>query len=169
MENKDKKFYLIIQGQKVEVSEAVYRAYVQPIRREQRKRRRDWRCPKLSETGGYFVRCKDKCEECPYYLAGNSPLGNVTSLDALSDCETEIVDKQSDLETNYIEHVIKEEEYANLHQAIAMLTERQQEMVRLIFFEGKSQEAVAKLYGVEKQAISNAMQRIYAQLEKKLK
>lgn len=165
MENNDKKFYLTIQGQKVEVSEDVYRAYVQPIRREQRRRRRDWRCPKLSETGGFFVRCKDKCEECPYYLAGNSPLGNVTSLDKLVDCEIEIEDNQSDLEANYIEHEIQKEEYAKLHTAIAALKPKYQKIIQMVYFDGKSQEEIAEHLGVKKQAISNVMQRIYGQLK----
>lgn len=165
MENKDKKFYLTVQGQKVEVSEAVYRAYVQPIRREQRKRRRDWRCPKLSETGGYFVRCKDKCEECPYYLAGNSPLGNATSLDALIDGEVEIEDKQSNVETNYIEQVIKKEEYANLHRAIAALTTNEQEIIRLIYVEKMTVEQIAEIFGVSHQAISKTKKKILEKIK----
>ena len=168
MENKDKNFYLMVNGKKVEVSEEVYRAYVQPIRREQRKKRREWRCPKLSETGGYFVRCKDKCEECPYYLAGNSPLGNVTSLDKLVDCEIEIEDINSDLETKYIEKETQKEEYANLHEAIATLTPRQQEMVRLIYFAGKTEEDVAQIFGIDFTSVSHALKRIKDSLRKKL-
>ncbi len=92
MENNDKRFYLKVRGQEIEVSEKVYRAYIRPIRAEQRRKRREWKCQKLSETGGYYVRCKERCENCPYYLAGNSALGNVTSLDKLVDCEVEIED-----------------------------------------------------------------------------
>lgn len=165
MENKDKRFYLTIKGQQVEVNEEVYRAYVQPIRREQRRRRRDWRCPKLSETGGYFVRCKDKCEECPYYLAGNSPLGNVTSLDKLVDCEIEIEDKQSDVETNYIEQEIQKEEYANLHAAIDTLTTKEQQIVRMIYFEGKNQNAVGAMLGISQQAVSKALGKIFEKIK----
>lgn len=169
MENKEQGYYLTIKGQRVYVSEEVYRAYVQPVRAEQRRKRREWRCKKVSENGGYYVRCKERCEECPYYLAGNSALGNVTSLDKLVDCEVEIEDIDSDLESKYIEQETKEEESARLREAIATLNDRQQEMVRMIYFEGKTQEEVAKRFAVGKQAISNAMQRIYAQLEKKLK
>lgn len=168
IENKDKTRTLSIRGQEVGVSEEVYRAYIRPIRAEQRRKRREWKCQRLSETGGYYVRCKERCESCPYYLAGNSALGNVTSLDRLVKSEVEIEDKESDLEANYIERETKKEEYANLHAAIATLTQRQQEIVQMIYFEGKSQTEVAKVYGVEKQAISNAMQRIYAQIRKKL-
>lgn len=169
MENNDKIHTLKIRGQEVEMSEEVYRAYIRPIRAEQRRKRREWRCRVLSKSGGYYVRCNQKCETCPYYLAGNSALGNVTSLDSLVDCEVEIEDKQSDIETNYIEKETKQEEYANLYAAIATLTPRQQKMVRMIYFEGKSQEEVREMFGVSKSAISHAMERIYDSLRKQLK
>lgn len=168
MENKDKTRTLKIRGQKVEVSEEVYRAYIRPIRAEQRRKRREWKCRMLSESGSYYVRCTKKCETCPYYLAGNSALGNVTSLDRLVDCEVEIEDKQSDIETNYIERETMQEEYMNLYAAITTLTQRQQEMVRMIYFEGKSQEEVSTIFGVTKSAISHAMERIYDSLRKQL-
>ncbi len=37
MENNDKRFYLKVRGQEIEVSEKVYRAYIRPIRAEQRR------------------------------------------------------------------------------------------------------------------------------------
>ena len=168
MENKNKIRTLKIRGKVVEVSEEVYRAYIRPIRAEQRRKRREWKCRKLSATGGYYVRCKERCENCPYYLAGNSALGNVTSLDRLVDCEVEIENKQSDLEANYIEQETKKEEYAELHAAIATLTLRQQEIVRMIYFEGKSQEEVRKYFGIAKSTMAEAVQRIHIALRKSL-
>lgn len=165
MEEK-KEFYLIVRGEKVAVNEEVYRAYTRPIRAEQRRKRRTWKCRKLSETGGYYVRCKERCESCPYYLAGNSSLGNITSLDRLVDYEVEIEDKSSDPEADYIERETTEEEYAKLQRAISQLTPRQQEMVRLVFFEGKTQSEVAKQFGIEKQSVCDAMRRIYASIKK---
>lgn len=166
MENKEQGYYLTIKGQRVYVSEEVYRAYVQPVRAEQRKRRREWRCKKVSENGGYYVRCKERCEECPYYLAGNSALGNVTSLDKLVDCDVEIEDVDSDLESKYIEQETKEEASARLREAIATLNDRQQEMVRMIYFDGKTQEEVARIFGIDSSSVRHAMQRIYATLRK---
>lgn len=166
MENKNKTRTLKIRGQEVEVSEEVYRAYIRPIRAEQRRKRREWKCRKLSETGGYYVRCKERCESCPYYLAGNSALGNVTSLDKLVDCEVEIEDRQSDVEANYIEQETIKEEYANLHAAIATLMPRQQEIVRLIYFEGKTQEEVRLHLGIAKSTMTEAVQRIHNALRK---
>ena len=165
MENNGKPRTLKIRGQIVEVSEEVYRAYIRPIRAEQRRKRREWKCQKLSETGGHYVRCKDRCENCPYYLAGNSALGNVTSLDKLVDCEVEIEDKRSDVEANYIEQETQKEEYEKLHAAIATLTPREQEVVRMIYFEEKTVEDVAAFYGVTHQAISKLKKKIFEKIK----
>lgn len=166
MENKGKRFVLKIRGQEVEVSEEVYRAYIRPIRAEQRQKRRDWKCQKLSETGGHYVRCKERCENCPYYLAGNNATGNKLSLDRMADEGVEIEDYNADLESRYTERETQEEEYENLHAAIDKLTPRQREMVRMIYFEGKSQEEVCAIYGITKSAVSHAMERIYEALRK---
>ena len=50
--------------------------------------------------------------------------------------------------------------------ALKQLNERQQEMVQMVYFEDKTQDEVAEHYGISKQAVSNAMQRIYATLKK---
>lgn len=165
MENQDKTRTLKIRGQEVEVSEEVYRAYIRPIRAEQRRKRREWKCMKLSETGGYYVRCKDRCENCPYYLAGNNAMGNKLSLDRMSDEGVDLEDKSADVESAYIENETQAEEYTNLHTAIATLTQKQQEIVRMIYFEGKTQEEVAGILGVTHQAISNLNQKILKKIK----
>lgn len=168
MENKDKTRTLKIRGQEVEVSEEVYRAYIRPIRAEQRRKRREWKCQKLSETGGYYVRCKERCEKCPFYIAGNNATGNKLSLDRMADDGVDIEDCNADLEANYIEKETQAEEYASLHAAIATLTQRQQEMVRMIYFEGKSQEEVAQIFGIDSSSVRHAMMRIKNALRRKL-
>lgn len=50
--------------------------------------------------------------------------------------------------------------------AIKKLTPRQQEMVRLIYWECKSQKDLCEIYGVSKQAINNALDRIHKTLKK---
>ena len=87
-----------------------------------------------------------------------------------------VVDSIEDIEEEFesipnpndemIEAEEKQEKYAPLYQAIAQLTERQQEMVRMVYFEGMSQDEVAKHFGITKAAVSNAMQRIYTTLKK---
>lgn len=166
MEKKDKKYTLKVKGKEVEVNEEIYREYIRPVQAEQRQKRRAWKCQVLSKSGNYYIRCTKKCETCPYYLAGNSALGNVTSLDRLVDCEVEIEDKNSDIEAAYIERETTKEEYAELHKVIKRLTPRQQQIVQMVYFEDKTQEEVAEHFGASKQTISNAMQRIYATLKK---
>ena len=157
MEKKDKKYTLKVKGKEVEVNEEIYRAYIRPVQAEQRQKRRVWKCRVLSKSGNYYVRCTKKCETCPYYLAGNSALGNVTSLDRLVDCEVEIEDKNSDFEADYIEQQTIKEEYAELHKVIRQLTSRQQEIVNMIYFEGKTQKEVAKVLGITQGAVSLAL------------
>ena len=75
MENNGKRFYLTIRGQEVEVSEEVYRAYIQPVRAERRRKQRAFRC-KIKGKKGNLVRCQKDCRECPYALSGHNALGN---------------------------------------------------------------------------------------------
>lgn len=163
----NKEFYVTIQGKKVFVSEEVYREYVRPIRAIQRQQRRAWKCRIVGRKGN-LIRCPYKCEECPYAIAGKLPTGNVLSLDKFKEMGVEILDKEFDLERMYIEKEDGTSIQEQVHRAIAKLTPRQQEIVRLVFFEGKTREEVASLYGVDGSAIRHAMQRIYASLKKNL-
>ena len=90
----------------------------------------------------------------------------MTSLDKLVDCEVEIEDRESDLEANYIERETKEEEYANLHAAIATLTRKEQRLINLIYFEGKTIDEVGAMLGVSHQAISKAKKKIIEKIRK---
>lgn len=58
--------------------------------------------------------------------------------------------------------------YDDLHMAISMLTERQREFVYLKFYENKTQEEIAQIYGISKQSVSDSMRRIYASLKKQI-
>ena len=80
MENKQ--FYIRVNGQEVEVTEEVYRAYVRPVSALRRRERRESRCLVKGRRYG-LVRCKADCGKCPYYSAGNKLRGGVLSLDAL--------------------------------------------------------------------------------------
>ena len=52
METKEQKqYYITVKGQKVPVSEEVYRAYVRPVRAQQRAMRRNWRCVLKADKG----------------------------------------------------------------------------------------------------------------------
>ena len=160
MENKDKGFYLNVRGKEVEVSEEVYRAYIRPIRNEQRRKRREWRC-RVKGKNGKFVRCQNDCKECPYALSGQNALGNKLSLDRMRDDGADIEDCHLDVAQNYI----TDEEKKELYGAINKLTSRQKEIVNLIYFEQKTQEEAAAIIGVSHQAISKALKKILAELK----
>lgn len=53
-----------------------------------------------------------------------------------------------------------------IKEAISKLNPRQQEMVRLLYLEGKLQKDLCEIYGVKKQAISDAVKRIHDTLRK---
>lgn len=170
MENKDKRFTLKIRGQEIEVSEEVYRAYIRPVQAEQRRKRRVWKCRLVSGEGKngkrHYVRCQNRCDTCPYYLSGGNTLGNTFSLDKLIDGGVEMRALAVDTEGDYIEQEMRREEYARLREAIRQLRPRQREMIRMMYFEGKTQEEVRKYYGIAKSSMAEAVDRIYAALKK---
>lgn len=63
-----------------------------------------------------------------------------------------------------VEH--QESTVESLLKAIGKLTPRQQEIIKLIYWEGKSQKELCEIYCVKKQAISDAVKRIRVSLKK---
>ena len=55
-----------------------------------------------------------------------------------------------------------------IKEAIKELNPRQQEIVRFLYWEGKTQKDLCKIYGLKKQSISDAVKRIHEALRKKL-
>ena len=161
----NKEFYITIQVKKIVVTEEVYRAYVRPIRTEQRRKRRAWKCRVVGAKGN-LVRCKRKCSECEYANSGRKATGNVLSLDKLLEDGVEIRDKHLTPEEAYLEKerlaIIQRE----VNRAIFQLRPRQQEMLRLIYFEEKKKREVAEYYGITPQAVHSALNRILRKLRK---
>jgi RNA polymerase sigma factor (sigma-70 family) len=163
-----KEFYVTINGERVIVSEEIYRAYIRPVRAEQRRMRRQWKCciSVIRNGKSKLIRCPHECDECEYAKAGRKATGNHLSLDGILDEGIEIEDRDYSLGGDCIAKTEQAEEAQRLHNAISQLTVRQQEMVRMVYFEGKTQDEVAEIYGIKKQSVSDAMQRIYATLKK---
>lgn len=78
----------------------------------------------------------------------------------------EPADDNPNPEEQFIESERQAEIKKQVHKALRQLNPRQQAMVQMVFFEDKSQDEVAEYFGISKQAVSNAMQRIYAALKK---
>lgn len=67
------------------------------------------------------------------------------------------------------EAYFKELERMKVKDAIRNLTEEQQELIQLIYYEGLTQKEAADKLGVSKQAVFSRLQRIYDKLRKYLK
>lgn len=132
----NKTYYLYVKGQKVEVSEEIYRAYVQP---ERKQRMREYRA-------------KDKI--C------------VTSIEGLSEKGFEIEDKSQNFETALIEAEEHADELSKLRSAIEQLSERDRRVVQLYYFEGKTQQEIAVILGIAKSTMSELLPRILLRLKK---
>ena len=73
----------------------------------------------------------------------------------------DVPDDSPSVEEQVCENIEKE----HLHRAIAMLTAEQQEIIKLVYFDGVEQQEVAKLLGISKGAISQRLQTIYKKLK----
>lgn len=165
METKEQKqYYITVKGQKVPVSEEVYRAYVRPVRAQQRAEKRKRRCKVKGERFG-LVRCNDNCKNCPYALDGKSTIGMEQSLESLLESGFEFT-SELDLEADLLAAEEKEEQTKRLQSAIACLTERQQYLIREIYFNGKTQCVLAKELGVSQQAISRVLRQAMSKLKR---
>ena len=162
-----KKFYVTVNGQKVEVSEEVYRAYVRPVRAQQRTEKRNRRCKVKGARLG-LVRCKGNCSECEYAKSGKAFGGVEQSLESLFEAGFEVA-SELDLEADLLAAEERKEQVKKLHSAIACLTERQQYLIREIYFNGRTQGEIVAETGATKQAVSNAVRRALASLKKILK
>ena len=131
----NKTFYLFVKGQKVEVSEEIYRAYVQP---ERKQRMRDYRAQEKF---------------------------SVASIDKLSENGFEIEDKSQDCLTSIIESEERTEELSKLRTAIAQLSERDRQVVQLYYFEHKTQREIAAIFGISQQALQKTLARILVRLK----
>ena len=131
----NKTYYLYVKGQRVEVSEQIYRAYVQP---ERKQRMREYRA-------------KEKI--------------SVTSIEALSEKGFEPEDGTQDFESALIEVEEQAEELAKLNAAIEQLSERDRRVVQLYYFESKTQQEIANILGIAKSTMSELLPRILFRLK----
>lgn len=128
-------YYLYVKGQKVEVSEEIYRAYVQP---ERKQRMRDYRA-------------QEKV--------------SFTSIESLSDKGFEIEDKTQNFEVDLIENEVHAEELSKLHAAIEQLSERDRRVIQLYYFEGKTQQEIADILGLARTTVTELIARILLRLK----
>ena len=125
-----KTFYLTIRGQRVEVSEEVYRAYIRPVRAE---RKRQYRA-----IGRY----------------------SVCSVENMLSNGIEVIDESADCESALIEEEERQEVLDLLKSALQKLEGRDREIIAMVYFEGKTHEEVAQRFGVARAIISKRIAKI---------
>lgn len=165
METKEQKqYYVTVGGQKVPVSEEVYRAYVRPVRARQRDEKRNKRCY-VQGKRWKRVRCTEDCTTCPYAEQKMEITGAPLSLDLMAEQGAEI-NSIGDMEADLLAEEEREEQAKRLQAAIGCLTERQQYLIREIYFNGKTQKEIAEKMGISKQSVSDAVHRALTSLKK---
>ena len=70
---------------------------------------------------------------------------------------------------NYVDDLNTQMENKELGDAIKILNARQQLIIELIYFKGMTQQEVADLFGISKQAINKLLNKIYKKLREKIK
>ena len=132
----DKEKYLIrLQGKVIEVSEDVYYAYFQMERQERTQDEKHQR-------------------------------NHVVSYDALDNGETVGAEAFADLEAPSMEElVIAKELRKRLHYAIEALPRVERELIRAIYFKGKTESAYAKHTGMSQTGVSYRRRMILSKLK----
>ena len=165
METKEQRaYYIPMKKEKVPVKEKVYRAYVRPVRARQRAEQREKKCY-VQGKRWKRVRCKEDCSKCPFAEKKEEVAGAPLSLDLFAEQGTEI-NAFIDMEADLIEEEEREEQAKRLQAAIVCLTERQQYLIREIYFNGKTQKEIAEEMGISKQSVSDAVHRALTSLKK---
>lgn len=149
-----KRFYLMIAGTKVDVTEDVYRAYVRPVRNEQRNAERRSRC--AGEGGN---RCTEDCSKCSHFRSG-TPYSLEQSLEEGVD-----VRDPGPLVEDIVEQKLL---YEALHNAIDALPEKERKAARMYADEKTVTEIGAALH-MTQQGASKLLQRVWKKLAEDLK
>lgn len=134
-----KTFYLTIRGQRVEVSEEVYRAYIRPVRKE---RKRQYRA-----IGKY----------------------SVYSWERMKDNGVEIVDTEQDVEEKLVQSEDEAGEKQAIIKAFSQLKPKYKLVLTLQCLEDKTQNEIAELLGITQQNVSYLLKAATACLEKNFK
>jgi RNA polymerase sigma factor (sigma-70 family) len=142
-----------IDGQQIQVSEEVYRAYKRPAWAEHKRKEREKRC-----VGADGNRCTADCSKCD-----KQRTGSVLSLDKFS-AEGFDVEDSVDLDELIADKFLFEELYAALQE----LDPENRRIIDL-FSIGMSEREIATDIGLSQKAINKRKTKIFAQLRERLK
>lgn len=145
--------FIEIDGQRIPVTEEVYRAYKRPLWAEHKRKEREKRCRDSQGT-----RCTGDCSECD-----KQRTGSILSLDKLSMDGFDASDP-ADF-TQLLEDELMLEE---LHIALDALDALDRKIIDL-FAAGKSEREIAAVVGLSQKGVNKRKTRIFSDLRQRLK
>lgn len=145
--------YLKVNGQKLPVTEEVYRAYKRPAWAEHKRKEREKRC--RVENGN---RCTADCSKCD-----KQRTGIVLSLDKFTEEGFEAV-APFDLAELVADKLLLEELYAALEEL-----DPDNRRIMQLFSIGKSEREIATDIGLSQKAVNKRKNKLFTQLYERLK
>lgn len=145
--------YIEIDGEKIPVTEDIYRAYKRPLWTEHKRREREKRC---RDANGY--RCTKDCSQCE-----KQRTGSVLSLDKLTEDGIDIADP-----TDFAQVIEASLIMEALRDAVDKLDPLDRQIIEL-FCIGKSERDIAAVVGLSQKGVNKRKARIFAELRGHLK
>lgn len=155
----NKEYYVFVEGKKVIVTEEVYRAYYQPVWREERNQRNRWRC-----RDAHGVRCTRDCSECQIGRLGYGATGNDLSIERMIEDE----DPEFATVPDVADIMIIKDELSGVWDEIDKMDEISQTLIKLTV-EGYTQNECAQIMGISQSAVCQRITIIRKNLKKFLK
>ena len=90
----------------------------------------------------------------------------ICSLSVLDEGEKRFSLQTDDALSDFLEEEHRKAQRRRVFSALSHLNSRQREMVRMVYYEEKTQEEVARHFGITKSAVSHAMGRMYERMKK---
>ena len=145
--------FIEINGQKIPVTEDVYRAYKRPAWAEHKRQEREKRC--RDENGS---RCTGDCSKC-----AKQRIGATLSLDRFTDEGFDVAD-----DVNLPELIADKLLLEQLYIALDELDPDNRRIMQF-FSIGKSEREIAAEIGLSQKAINKRKTKLFAQLRERLK
>ena len=162
MSNKEKTYFIPVDGNPIEVSEEVYRAYYQPIwnARYHAQKNGECRCTKAQ-----LWKCDGVCPGCPFYAAGkkvsiDTPIGG-------EDDELTLGDTLAD-DAPTAESILMDKELLDaLYDELSRLDPEGKRICELLMYH--SEREAADIMGMARSTFKRHWAKIQAELQEKLK
>ena len=162
MANKDNRYFIPVDGNPIEVSEEVYRAYYQPIwnARYHAQKNGECRCTKAQ-----LWKCDGVCPGCPFYAAGkkvsiDTPIGG-------EDDELTLGDTLAD-DAPTAESILMDKELLDaLYDELSRLDPEGKRICELLMYH--SEREAADIMGMARSTFKRHWAKIQVELQDKLK